>query len=123
MDWRATFPILVVGLILEAQTTSTSIVGTVTDPTGAAIAQARVSARNVRTGVVTETVTTSTGDYAIPLLDVGEYEVTAEAPGFAAETRAGIRLQVNEKVRVDFRLKVGTLAERITVTSEAPAMR
>jgi hypothetical protein len=123
MDWRATFPILVVGLILEAQTTSTSIVGTVTDPTGAAIAQARVSARNVRTGVVTETVTTSTGDYAIPLLDVGEYEVTAEAPGFAAETRAGIRLQVNEKVRVDFRLKVGTLAERITVTSEAPALR
>ncbi len=106
-----------------AQTTSTSILGTVTDPSGASIAQAKVTARNVRTGVVTETVTTTTGDYAIPLLDVGEYEVTAEAQGFKPETRGGIRLQINEKVRVDFQLQVGSISERITVTSEAPALR
>jgi hypothetical protein len=106
-----------------AQTTSTSILGTVTDPSGASIAQAKVTARNVRTGVVTETVTTTTGDYAIPLLDVGEYEVTAEAQGFKPETRGGVQLRINEKVRVDFQLQVGSISERITVTSEAPALR
>ncbi|MCS6951448.1 MAG: TonB-dependent receptor [Bryobacteraceae bacterium] len=114
--WVSSLPLL-------AQTTSTSILGTVTDPSGASIAQAKVTARNVRTGVVTETVTTTTGDYAIPLLDVGEYEVTAEAQGFKPETRGGIRLQINEKVRVDFQLQVGSISERITVTSEAPALR
>jgi len=110
-------------LTLTAQTTSTSIVGTVTDPSGAAVAGAKVTARNVRTGVLTETVTTTTGDYAIPLLDVGEYSVTVEVEGFKPETRSGIRLQVNEKVRVDFELQVGAVTERITVTSEAPALR
>lgn len=120
---RALFALLLYGGLLTAQTTSTSIVGTVTDPSDAAVVGARVRARNIATGVVTETVTTATGDYAIPLLDVGEYAVTVEAEGFRPETRAGIRLQVNEKVRVDFKLEVGALAEQITVTSEAPALR
>lgn len=120
---RLVLTLWILSLSLMAQTTSTSILGTVTDPTGASIAQAKVTARNVRTGVVTETVTTTTGDYAIPLLDVGEYEVTAEAQGFKPETRGGIRLQINEKVRVDFQLQVGSISERITVTSEAPALR
>ncbi len=120
---RCVLMICLVTLPVLSQTTSTSILGTVTDPTGASIAQAKVTARNVRTGVVTETVTTTTGDYAIPLLDVGEYEVTAEAQGFKPETRGNILLRINEKVRVDFQLQVGSITERITVTSEAPALR
>jgi len=120
---RTLFSLFLFALTLTAQTTSTSIVGTVTDPSGASVAGAKVTARNVRTGVVTETVTTTTGDYAIPLLDVGEYSVTVEVEGFKPETRSGIRLQVNEKVRVDFELQVGAVTERITVTSEAPALR
>jgi len=120
---RCVLMICLLTLPVLAQTTSTSILGTVTDPSGASIAQAKVTARNVRTGVVTETVTTTTGDYAIPLLDVGEYEVTAEAQGFKPETRGGVQLRINEKVRVDFQLQVGSISERITVTSEAPALR
>ena len=106
-----------------AQTTSTSIIGTVTDASGASIAGAKVTATNVKTSVASSTVTTDTGDYAFPLLDIGEYQVAVEQPGFKAETRKGIVLQVNEKFRVDFRLQVGSQTEQITVTAEAANLR
>ena len=106
-----------------AQTTSTSILGTVTDASGASISGAKVTATNVKTNVASTTVTTDTGDYAFPLLDVGEYQVSVDQPGFKAETRKGIVLQVNEKVRVDFRLQVGSQTEQVTVTAEAANLR
>src|SRR5262249_38059878 len=65
---------LLLAMVLSAQTTSTSILGTVTDPSGAAVANATVSALNVKTGIETKTVSTASGDYTIPLLDVGEYD-------------------------------------------------
>lgn len=102
-----------------AQTTSTSILGTVTDASGASISGAVVKATNTKTSVSSSTVTTDTGDYAFPLLDIGEYQVSVEQPGFKAETRSGVTLEVNEKVRVDFRLQVGSQSERVTVTAEA----
>src|SRR5262249_52952445 len=58
-----------------------------------------------------------------PLLPVGDYEVTVEMPAFKVETRRGIRLQVNEKVRVDFQLQVGSQSERVTVAAEATALK
>ena len=67
---------------LLAQTTSTSILGTVTDATGAAVSGVRVTAKNVGTNVQSVTLTTGSGDYTLPLLDVGEYQVTVEEPGF-----------------------------------------
>jgi len=106
-----------------AQTTSTSIVGSVTDTSGATISGAKVTATNVKTNVASNTVTTETGDYAFPLLDVGEYQVVVEQPGFKAETRRGVILQVNEKFRVDFRLQVGSQTEQVTVTAEAANLR
>ena len=106
-----------------AQTTSTSILGTVTDASGASISGAKVTATNVKTSVPSTTVTTDTGDYAFPLLDIGEYQVSVDHPGFRAEIRKGILLQVNEKVRVDFRLQVGSQTEQVTVTAEATNLR
>jgi hypothetical protein len=108
---------------LLAQTTSTSILGTVTDPTGAAVSGVKVTAKNVGTNVLSVTQTTGSGDYTLPLLDVGEYQVTVEAPGFKMENRSGIRLQINEKVRADFQLQVGSQAETITVKAEAATLR
>src|SRR5688500_6442672 len=61
--------------ICFAQTTSTSIIGTVTDASGASVSGAKVTATNVRTSVASSTVTTETGDYAFPILDIGEYRV------------------------------------------------
>jgi hypothetical protein len=108
---------------LLAQTTSTSILGTVTDPTGAAVSGVRVTAKNLGTNVLSVTLTTGTGDYTLPLLDVGEYQVTVEAAGFKIVARSGIRLQINEKVRADFQLEVGSQAETITVKAEAATLR
>ena len=114
---------LVLVLSASAQTTSTSILGNVTDATGATVQGTKVVARNVRTSVTSDTVTTASGDYTLPLLDVGEYEVTVEMSGFKPETRTGIRLQINEKVRADFQLQVGSQTERVTVTAEATTLR
>lgn len=111
------------GITGFAQTTSTSILGTVTDATGASVSGATVTATNVKTSVVSNTVTTDTGDYAFPILDIGEYQVKVEHQGFKSETRSGVVLQVNEKFRVDFRLQVGSQAEQITVTAEGVNLR
>ncbi|MEJ7609131.1 MAG: carboxypeptidase-like regulatory domain-containing protein [Bryobacteraceae bacterium] len=78
---------------------------------------------NVKTGVPLDTQTTDTGDYAFPLLQTGEYQVTVENAGFRQEARKGILLQVNEKVRVDFTLQVGSQAEVVTVNAETANLR
>jgi hypothetical protein len=105
------------------QTTATTILGAVTDATGASIAGARVTAKNVATNVVSSTVTTGAGDYTIPQVDVGEYTVTVEAPGFKLATKTGIHLQIDEKVRADFQLEVGSQAEAITVKAESTTLQ
>lgn len=114
---------LFLAIASPAQTTSTSILGNVTDASGASISGAKVTATNVKTGVPANTVTTETGDYAFPLLDIGDYEVNVEHPGFKTEVRKGIVLQVNEKFRVDFRMQVGSQTEQVTVTTEAANLR
>jgi len=106
-----------------AQTTSTSIVGTVTDSSGAAIAGAKVTATNVRTQGKREDVTTSSGDYNFPLLDIGEYSVSVEMSGFKTSNRTNLLLQINEKLRVDFALEVGQVSERVEVTGEAATLK
>src|SRR5829696_192058 len=75
-----------------AQTTSTTILGTVTDASGAVIANAKVTVTNTRTGVKREDTASSTGDYSFPLLDVGDYDVAVDAGGFKSEVRRGIIL-------------------------------
>ncbi|MBA3442964.1 MAG: TonB-dependent receptor, partial [Pyrinomonadaceae bacterium] len=109
--------------LVHAQTTSTSILGTVTDANGALVPAAKVTALNVKTGTKREDSTSSSGDFNFPLLDVGEYEVTVEAPGFKTGVSSNIILQVNEKVRVDFSLDVGSTTERVEVTSQASVLR
>ena len=78
-------------LQLGSQTTSTAILGTVTDPTGAVVTGAKVTLLQVQTGVKRTEATSSTGDYTFPLLDPGEYTVTVEAKGFKTETVRDIK--------------------------------
>lgn len=106
-----------------AQTTSTSIVGTVTDSSGAAVQGAKVTATQVRTGLKREDLTSATGDYSFPLLDVGEYSLTVEMSGFKAVNRTGIQLQINERLRADFTLQVGQVSERVEVTAEVATLK
>src|SRR5438445_2461645 len=77
----------------DAQMNAGTILGTITDPTGAAIADARVTVTNVGTSISQKATTDATGNYVVPYLIPGVYEVAAEKEGFKKITRAGITIQ------------------------------
>ena len=106
-----------------AQTTSTTILGTVSDPSGAVVAGAKISAINKGTGVKREDVTSTTGDYSFPLLDVGTYDVVVSISGFKTETQRNVELTINQKARVNFTLVVGAQADRVEITAEAAMLK
>ena len=105
------------------QTVSTQILGLVRDPAGAVIPDAEVKATRVATGDVRRTVTNDTGNYIFPLLEIGEYNVTCSAAGFKTELRRGLVLQLQDKLRLDFRLELGQQVETVTVEGGAPLLR
>lgn len=106
-----------------AQTSRATILGTVKDETGAVLPGVTITARHVRTDFVRTAITSNSGDYVVPELPVGEYEVSAELPGFRKEVITGLVLQVDQRARIDMTLKVGEVTERITVTGEAPIVQ
>ncbi len=107
-------------LALQAQITTTTISGIVSDSTGGGIPNAQVTVSNVGTGA-TRTVTTNVqGAYRIDLLPVGEYEVEVSASGFKKSKQTGISLEMNRAARVDAVLSVGSVNEEVTVTADAP---
>jgi hypothetical protein len=104
---------------LLAQNTGT-ILGAVKDQTGAVLPGTSITVRNVETGISRTSVTGSRGEYRVPALNVGTYEVQAELSGFQTGVRQGITLTVGREAVVDFTLTVGNVAEQVTVTGEAP---
>lgn len=102
---------------LDAQATAT-IVGTVTDATGAVIAEATVQVRNVGTGIAQTTASDAQGRYRVPDLLIGEYEVQAAKAGFQTVVRRGVTLTVGSQPVVDFSLPVGQAQQTVTVESE-----
>lgn len=102
---------------LFAQTTA-SIGGRVEDPTGAAIAGARVAGKNLETGLVRSTLTGEDGHYTLAALPVGAYEVRAESSGFRPTVQKGVGLVLGETVLLDFRLQLGKVEEEVTVYSQ-----
>jgi len=104
-----------------AQVTSATILGTVTDPSGAAVANASVTATNTSTGRTYSANTGSSGEYLIPLLPIGDkYEVGVEAAGFQRFLQKGITLLVNQNARVDAFLKIGASSETVQVSGTPP---
>ena len=106
---------------VDAQITTATIVGTISDPSGAQIPAATITVRNVDTGLRRTVVSGDDGSYRIEFLPVGNYavEVTATS-GFKKAFRDGIVLRVNDTARVDFALEVGTVAEVVTVSTDTP---
>jgi hypothetical protein len=90
-----------------AQTFRGTILGTVTDPQGAVVADAKVTARNVATGLERSTVTDSEGNYTIPELPIGVYEVNIQAAGFKAAKVTDVKVEVASERRVDVEMAVG----------------
>jgi hypothetical protein len=107
---------------LSAQTTSGSIVGSVTDVSGAAVPGASVTVTNVDTNIATKTTTDTSGNYVVTPLGVGHYSVTVEARGFKRSVSAGITLNVQDRIGVNVVLEVGQVSETVEVTGAAPAL-
>jgi hypothetical protein len=101
---------------------STTLVGTVTDITGAAIPNASVIAVQDTTKVAYKGVTSSTGDYTLPYVDVGTYTIMVTFEGFDKTVHTNVLVEVNHTVRTDFSLKLGSVTNETTVTSAPPAM-
>jgi hypothetical protein len=103
---------------LRGQTFRGRIVGTVTDPTGAAIPGAHIVARNVATGLERSTVTGPDGTYSLSELPVGTYVVSVSREGFQQFQATGVRVEVAVEVRVDATLRPGTVTQTVTVSAE-----
>ncbi len=105
-----------------AQATSGDVVGTVTDKSGAAVPNADVSAKNNETGVVTAVKANTVGDFHIPNLQGGRYDITASATGFASFTLKGFQVVLNSTSTAKLELGVASAATNVEVSAEATAV-
>jgi hypothetical protein len=101
---------------------SASISGVVTDPSGAAVPSASVTARNLETGMVRMAVTDGAGRYLILALPVGQYEVKVSKSGFQDSGRTGIQLNVGQEASIEVRLQVSALKAAVNVSEDAPVV-
>ncbi len=100
-----------------AQTTSTEVLGTVTDGSGAVVPNTKLTLLRVATGERRQAVTNSDGNYSFPFIEIGEFTVTAEMPGFKTQTKTGINVELQQKARVNFLLDVGQASEKVEVVA------
>src|SRR5437588_9413975 len=116
----ATLGMLLFSLSLFSQVNTGTISGVVQDSSGAVIAGAMVTIRNVDTGIAKALTSDPGGRYVAPNLPVGNYEVRGQQAGFQTEVRSGITLTVGREEVINLTLRVGQTAEQVTVTAEAP---
>ena len=116
MLWTAS---LFVSAALFGQAGSGTISGSVLDPTGAAVAGATVVAQNEATGFRRESAVTASGEFALIGLQPGEYAVTIEMQGFKKSTTKDLTLQVDQVVRIEVKLEVGSVNEVVEITGQA----
>lgn len=115
--------IIVAGPAAFGQATEGSILGALTDPSGAVVVNAAITVRNVNTGVVRTTRSNEAGEYVVSNLPLGSYTVGVEAPGFKKAIQPPVTLTVKARIRVDIRLEVGDSAQSIEVSAAAPMIR
>lgn len=103
----------------SAQESTATIVGLITEASGAAVPNATVHIRNVATNTIRDVTTSETGNFNVPFLPAGRYTITIEASGFQTRTIEGVLVEVGQTARVDSQLKVGTVSETVQVNSLA----
>jgi hypothetical protein len=108
------------GTTCFAQQVSATLFGTVTDPAGAVIPEATVTALNPANGRTISTKTQADGGYIIPYLEPADYTITVQKMGFDKSEQTGVTLVVNQKSRLDIQLRVGTLTTTVEATGTAP---
>ncbi|MGC2402586.1 MAG: TonB-dependent receptor [Acidobacteriaceae bacterium] len=109
--------------MLRGQLVSGSITGEVTDPTGAAVVGADIQATNVDTGVQLSAKTNSAGYFDVSNLIAGTYTLTIGAQGFKTLSRVGVVVDIGAVVRLDSKLEVGNVEQKVAVTGETPQLQ
>jgi Carboxypeptidase regulatory-like domain/TonB dependent receptor len=117
----ATFHFLLwISISSFAQTTTATISGAVADQNAALVAGAKITAKNINTNIIRSVTTDEAGRFLIPELAPGNYEVKAEHAGFSKEARRGIVLTVGREAVINLTLKVGSIADQLVITNDAP---
>ena len=109
--------------IANAQVTSGTILGSVRDKSGSAIAGAQVTITETQKGTSQQLMTDGDGNYISTFLIPGTYSVTIEKTGFRKQVRSGLILQVDQKARVDVDMEVGDVSETTNVVAQVPLDR
>ena len=129
MTQKITLPILFVataGLLATSvwsQQVTAALTGKVTDPTGAAVVNAKVTATDTDRGTEWPTATNGDGVFNIPRVPIGTYNVKVEQQGFRTATQTHIGLQMNQVARLDFQLQIGSLSQSVEVTAAEPLLQ
>ena len=121
----AIFPVAILFCVISCQLASGQsntgrILGTVTDPAGAAVTGASVSITDEQRGTSRSLVTTQAGEYVAPNLTPGVYKVRVEARGFKSAERSTIEVAVASDSQIDFALQTGETTETVVVTEQEP---
>ncbi len=123
MRWLLVLSGLVLAMSLQVFAQEATVVGTVTDPTGAALPNVSVTLTNIETGFTTKAATSADGQYVVPNLHIGHYTVKVAVSGFRPAERTGVMLNVGDRDRVDFQMQVGQATEMVTVEANAVAVQ
>src|SRR5690349_20344581 len=106
-----------------SQLSSGAILGTAADASGAVIPGVAITVTNTGTRLVRDAVTNESGNYRVDLLPIGDYQIEANLPGFRKQIRTGVTVSIDSRVRVDFTLAVGDVAEVVNVEGQAPIVQ
>jgi hypothetical protein len=120
-SWKAVTILSVMPLL--AQQESASITGQITDASGAIVPGARVAIRNQASGALFNSVSDADGFYRAPQLRPGLYTISATATGFSTTVREGIEARVNDRLRVDMPMQIGTVSENVVITGAPPLLQ
>jgi len=122
--FRLTFALLILAMMpVRAQQTTATLLGTITDSTGAAVPGVTVRLASTATNFTRQTTTDQAGNYSFPYLPTGVYKIDASHDGFQAQHVEQVTLQVDQTARVDFALQVGNVTESVVVTGEATLLQ
>jgi hypothetical protein len=119
MIWLRLLAVLLLSGALQAQVNTATILGRVTDSSGAAVDNARITALNLSTGLERSVTSDESGAFEIGLLSIGAYKVSVDRQSFGQEVREGITLAAGDRLRLDFTLRPGQVMESVTVTGTA----
>jgi hypothetical protein len=114
---------LLLGFCLSAHSQQSGVVGTVRDSSGAVLAGASVTVKNVNTGEERKAVSSDVGQYAVPNLKAGMYDIVAEKPGFQRQRVDHVALEVQLVRTVDLTLQIGSVTDTVDVTASATAIQ